>query len=508
MQRLTIPERLFLLAPLPILTLLFAHATGEVWPFALGGAGLSFIGLGANLAVIALFAGLSWAVARSISRPLRQAVATLDALRPEKVDVDPPKRSSHRSEIERLTAAAARVAELMHELQRRDMVLLDVECTRQVARRANLSNMADQLETATETGMCSIVDGSAVLRAKADEMGAALVSVHAASEVTARAAESAQAMNENATRLSEQVIGAIAAIADQVRRGSEIGAETVSRTNASQAIIGALSKAAEDIGEIVGVITAIAEQTNLLALNATIEAARAGEAGRGFAVVAAEVKALATQTARSTDQIGAKVSEIQSTTRQAVLSLASVSEVINDLSEVTNCISGAMQQQRAATEGFAENVRETHGAVSDVAGRMAHIADMVLQSTAHASEVAETALNMQRVSNTLRTEIPAILRRELRADLRAYPRYDVSIGGTIEAAGRRLEARVLDISEGGARITSISDASVNEAVTLKLPGLQPIAGRIVRYGGDSFGVCFEPARLRAEEVRRLVAMAA
>ncbi|MEJ2376730.1 MAG: methyl-accepting chemotaxis protein, partial [Pseudolabrys sp.] len=141
-------------------------------------------------------------------------------------------------------------------------------------------------------------------------MTAALEAVHAAFDETARAAESLRAMTEAASQLSDQVMGAVVENSEQMRRGSGLGREAVQRAGASRAAIEALTKAANQIGDIVTVINQIAEKTNLLALNATIEAARAGEAGRGFSVVASEVKTLATQTGKSTEQIGAKIAEI------------------------------------------------------------------------------------------------------------------------------------------------------------------------------------------------------
>ena len=187
-----------------------------------------------------------------------------------------------------------------------------LEEAERAARRANLSNMATEVEAATERGLRTVVDGSTVLRAKTDDMRGALEAVHSASTETAQAADHSRAMNEDATRLSDEVIAAIDAITAKVQEGSDIGRTAVERAANSRQTIGALAKAAKDIGDIVGVITAIAEQTNLLALNATIEAARAGEAGRGFAVVATEVKTLATQTGKATGEIGAKIAEIQS----------------------------------------------------------------------------------------------------------------------------------------------------------------------------------------------------
>jgi hypothetical protein len=311
-------------------------------------------------------------------------------------------------------------------------------------------------------------------------------------------------MNQAAGQLSDQVLRAIAAIAEQVRRGNGLGIEAVERANASRATIDALARAADQIGDIVGVIDEIAAQTNLLALNATIEAARAGEAGRGFSVVAAEVKALASQTEQSTKRIGAKVAEIQSTTREVVASLSGVAEAIDQLSGVTQSVSGAIEQQRAATEDFAANARETSVAISDVAGRMLGIAGMVERSRDTALDVSRVAAAMQATSQTLCREVPDIVRKAVKADLREFPRYEVALRAQLQRGGAVTEVMVLDVSEGGARIGGPARLNVGDDVALTFKDMKAIAGKIVREAGDSFGVCFAPSRLRLEELRDLV----
>ena len=277
------------------------------------------------------------------------------------------------------------------------------------------------------------------------------------------------------------------------------------RANASRATIDALTKAANQIGDIVSVIDQIAAQTNLLALNATIEAARAGEAGRGFSVVASEVKTLATQTGQSTERIGAKVAEIQSTTREVVASLAGVAEAIDQLSGVTQSVSAAIEQQRAATEDFAVSARETSAAVSDVAGRMAGIADMVERSRTTAQDVSAVAAEMQATSHTLCREIPDIVRKAVKADLREYPALRSQTSRALGTRRHLSPTFPFMTSAKAARASmSLDNLAVGDQVALTFPGMKAIAGTIVRNGGDSFGVSFTPSRLRPEELRDLV----
>jgi hypothetical protein len=175
---------------------------------------------------------------------------------------------------------------------------------------------------------------------------------------------------------------------------------------------------------------------------------------------------------------------------------------------MTNSIAAAMEQQRTATHGLSANVRETNAAVSDVAGRMAEIAAMVARSSTNASEVADVAIDMRRISELVRGDIPALVRKSVRADLREYPRYDIVVSATVEAAGHQEIARVFDISEGGARVERLAWLTLGDTVTFNFQGLQPVAGTLVRDAGDSYGVRFQPSNLKPDEVRHLIALVA
>ncbi|HEX5212324.1 MAG TPA: methyl-accepting chemotaxis protein [Pseudolabrys sp.] len=503
MRQLTIAERLTAAVVLPLAAALLGLLAFAMLLPSLDPANWTFAEICVGAVAICIAGAVVPIVARGIVRPLVEVADTIDALAYAELD-SATRLPPSRGEIAYLVAATERLAEVIGERQRRELVHNDLDRTWQAARRNNLSSLTRQVESATEVGIQPIVDGAAMLHVKAGDMLRVLETVRVAFEETVRAAEGSHTMNLAAGDMSGQVIRAITAISEQVRRGSGLGREAVARANASRATIDALSRAADQIGDIVTVINNIASQTNLLALNATIEAARAGEAGRGFSVVAAEVKTLAMQTGKSTGQIGAKVAEIQATTREVVAALAGVAEAIDQLSDVTVSVSAAIEQQRDATESFAASARETSAATSDVVGRMAGIADMVHRSRSAAQDVSAVAETMQATSQSLCREIPDIVSRAVNAELREFPRYEVALTARLERNEQNDAVDVLDVSEGGARIAVLDGLAIGDQVALTFAGMKAIAAEVVRATGDGFGLCFKPARLRLEELRDLV----
>jgi methyl-accepting chemotaxis protein len=498
MQRLTITECLAAILLVGLVGI-FAHHLDPL-------VGLGEATLWVEFAAALLLAGLVAATAGSVSRSLRRAGDVIHSIGRGEADRPLPSPLP-RGEIGRLFARIRDCIAALQERRRLESERIDLDQTQRAMRRANLTSMATQLEGAADTGLRPIVEGSQTLRVGAEEMREALTSAQTASTEAVIAAEGSRSMTDHATKFSEEVIGAIAQIAERVRQGSDIGREAVARAHGSRETIDALARAANDIGEIVNVITSIAEQTNLLALNATIEAARAGESGRGFAVVASEVKSLATQTGRSTEQIGVKVTEIQSATRLAIASLASVAEAIDQLSLVTDMIASAMEQQRTATQAFSANVRDANMAVSDVASRVAHIADAVSRSTENATRVAGVAFEMHRTSEALRSEIPEIVRRAMWADLREHPRFDIKAPAKIQAGSRSALVKLLDISQGGARVGPIRGIGAGDRVTLSVQGLDPLEATVSWTAEDSLGLRFEPMKLNADQLQRFMSTA-
>ncbi|SFU87936.1 methyl-accepting chemotaxis protein [Methylobacterium sp. 174MFSha1.1] len=208
---------------------------------------------------------------------------------------------------------------------------------------------------------------------------------------------------------SEEMTASIQEIVQQVAQSSRIAARAVEDAARTNATVQRLAGTAERIGDFVATVSSIASQTNLLALNATIEAARAGAAGRGFAVVAAEVKELAGQTGKATDEIGARIGEIQDATRETVTDIRQIAKVIEDLSTYAATIAAAMEEQGSAVQEITRNVQQAARGTEQVTGNIAGVRDGAGQTSAAASQVLDAAQELSRQSEMLRHEVTHFL---------------------------------------------------------------------------------------------------
>jgi len=166
-----------------------------------------------------------------------------------------------------------------------------------------------------------------------------------------------------------------------------------------------LVKASQKIGDVVALITDIANQTNLLALNATIEAARAGEAGKGFAVVAAEVKNLATQTAKATEEIGTQINGVQGATRSAVEAIESIAKTIGEINGITSTIAAAVEEQSAATKEIARNVEQAATGTQEVSSNIGGVGQAANDTGTSATQVLAVARDLSKQSDTLKSVV-------------------------------------------------------------------------------------------------------
>jgi methyl-accepting chemotaxis protein len=208
---------------------------------------------------------------------------------------------------------------------------------------------------------------------------------------------------------TEELASSVREISSQVQASNRIAASAVTQADETDSRINALSQAASRIGDVIKLITSVAEQTNLLALNATIEAARAGEAGRGFAVVAQEVKALAAQTAKATDEISIQIAGMQTATQEAVGSIKMISSTIGKISEITSAIAAAIEEQGAATQEISSNIQRAAAGTTQVAGTIAEVSQGANQTGAASSQMLSSARQLSDSTGSLQSEIDGFL---------------------------------------------------------------------------------------------------
>jgi methyl-accepting chemotaxis protein len=232
------------------------------------------------------------------------------------------------------------------------------------------------------------------------------------SERSAGVASAAEEMGVNVRTVSqstEQLSAAEAEIARSVNESTSGAAEAAEAVDDAVKTVEGLERAAAEIGEVVQLITDIAEQTNLLALNATIEAARAGDAGKGFAVVANEVKQLANQTARATEDIRNKVGDIQTATRGAVTSISGVRTTIQSLRELSTTVAAAVEEQSASTHEISLNIQQAAAAAEDVTVNISGVADQARMADQRTHDIGSAAKALSQDAAKLEEEVEGFL---------------------------------------------------------------------------------------------------
>jgi methyl-accepting chemotaxis protein len=275
----------------------------------------------------------------------------------------------------------------------------------EAGKAAALQGMADQVETETRAAMARIRERTAAMASTADAMNASAARTSTAATTAANAAGLALANAQAVAGAAEQLTASIREINRQMAQSAAVVNRAVTAGAETRTTIEALNQEVERIGAVAVMIGDIAGKTNLLALNATIEAARAGEAGKGFAVVATEVKALASQTARSTDEIGRHIARVRGATEASVAAVGQIEQTITAINAIASSIAAAVEQQGAATAEIARAVAETATAANEMTSRAEDVTGEASETGGHATEVRENATGLHTAMEDLRHSV-------------------------------------------------------------------------------------------------------
>lgn len=362
------------------------------------------------VSIISAIVGLiaAYLIGRGISKPIVSMTNAMGSLADGQLDTEVPGQT-RKDEIKAMSDAVQVFKDNALEVKRLGEEQELAAQRSEEEKRQSMNELADSFEESVGSVVANVSDSSTNMRKSAEGMVKTAEQTTEQSSAVAAASEEAAVNVQTVAAATEELSASITEISKQVANSTTITGKAVDGAKETQRMIEGLVQSANKIGEVVNLITDIAEQTNLLALNATIEAARAGDAGKGFAVVANEVKSLASQTARATEEISSQIGDVQAATKSAADSVENIGSVIDEISSIATAIASAVEQQQASTQEISSNVQQVSAGTQEVTSNITTVNTGARETGEAASLIADSASELAGQSKDLQTEVHKFL---------------------------------------------------------------------------------------------------
>ncbi|MBP7335464.1 methyl-accepting chemotaxis protein [Niveispirillum sp.] len=358
---------------------------------------------------IAVVGGLAFYISTyTIARPVEAVTGAMARVAGGDLSVAVPGLGRH-DEIGRLATALQTFKANAVEAERLAEDVKRADARAETERRQAMMALADSFEAGVMGIVDRVASAATHVNDSAGSLSASAEEARGRTGIVSAATDQTSANVQTVAASAEEMTASIGDITRQVGTSADIARAAADRATATNNTIQALATEAEAIGAVVRLIAEIASQTNLLALNATIEAARAGEAGKGFAVVASEVKNLASQTAKATDDITARINAIQQATGSAVSATIEITRTIGEINEIAAEIATAVEQQDAATREIARNVQQAATGTAEIAGNIDAVREAAESTSGSAADLLASAGDLSREADGLRRQVEAFI---------------------------------------------------------------------------------------------------